>query len=217
VGWQGFEAHQIHRKGTAALAERHRREQILGRQAFQCQVDIGMGREGVGEDRAEQPDGAQAGPLLSKGHRRSCGLHEGLAPALSDGLRLGRPAPLPVPPVGLGKRHGVTVGKADRLTWVSHAILMAAPPEPVPHSPPEDIVVTLSSKGQLVIPKRFRRLLGLGPGSRLAVRLRQEGLELRLEASGKTASAREVIGCSGYQGPALPIEALDPARFAAKV
>jgi AbrB family looped-hinge helix DNA binding protein len=94
---------------------------------------------------------------------------------------------------------------------------MAAPPEPVPHSPCEDIVVTLSSKGQLVIPKRFRRLLGLGPGSRLAVRLRQEGLELRLEANGKTASAREVIGCSGYQGPALPIEALDPARFAARV
>jgi hypothetical protein len=42
-------------------------------------------------------------------------------------------------------------------------------------------------------------------------------MELRLEASGKTASAREVIGCSGYQGPALPIEAMDPARFAAKV
>ena len=94
---------------------------------------------------------------------------------------------------------------------------MATPPEPVPPSPPEDIVVTLSSKGQLVIPKRFRRLLGLGPGSRLAVRLREEGLELRLEASGKTTSAREVIGCSGYQGPALPIEAMDPARFAAKV
>lgn len=49
------------------------------------------------------------------------------------------------------------------------------------------------------------------------MRLRQEGLELRLEASARTASAREVIGCSGYQGAALPVEAMDPARFAAKV
>jgi AbrB family looped-hinge helix DNA binding protein len=78
-------------------------------------------------------------------------------------------------------------------------------------------VVTLSSKAQLVIPKRFRRLLGLGPGSRLAVRLREEGLELRLQASGTTASSREVIGCTGHQGTALPIEGMDPARFAVRV
>jgi AbrB family looped-hinge helix DNA binding protein len=94
---------------------------------------------------------------------------------------------------------------------------MAMPPEPPPRSSAEEIVVTLSSKGQMVIPMRFRRLLGLGPGSRLAVRLGDEGLELRLEPGGKTADARDVIGCSGYRGPALPIEAMDPARYAGKV
>lgn len=50
----------------------------------------------------------------------------------------------------------------------------------------------------------------------MAVRLRDEGLELPLEPSGNTANARDVIGCSGYRGPPLPIEAMDPARYASK-
>jgi AbrB family looped-hinge helix DNA binding protein len=91
--------------------------------------------------------------------------------------------------------------------------LASAPP--TPQSPPrEEIVVTLSSKGQLVIPSRFRHLLGLGPGSRLALRLCGNGLELVVAPGIKTGQAVDVIGCSGYQGPALPIEAMDPARFA---
>lgn len=63
-----------------------------------------------------------------------------------------------------------------------------------------------------MIPKRLPRLLRLGPGSRLW----KEELERWLEPSGKTANARDVIGCSGYHGLALPIEAMGPARYASK-
>ena len=36
---------------------------------------------------------------------------------------------------------------------------------------------------------------------------------MRFKLSGKTANAWDVIGCSGYQGRALPIEAMDAARY----
>jgi hypothetical protein len=61
-----------------------------------------------------------------------------------------------------------------------------------------DALLTLSSKGQLVIPARLRQLLGL--------RLVPEDRE-------KTRSARALIGC-GYQGPFLSLEPMDPALFA---
>ncbi len=62
-----------------------------------------------------------------------------------------------------------------------------------------DALLTLSSKGQLVIPSRLRQLLGL--------RLVPEDRE-------KTRSARALIGCAGYQGPPLSLEQMDPALFA---
>ena len=96
---------------------------------------------------------------------------------------------------------------------------MASPPEPCkpPHVRTRGIVVTLSSKAELAIPERSADFWGSRPGSRLAMRLRDEGLELRLEPSGKTANAWDVIGCSGYRGLALPIEVMDPARYAGRM
>ncbi len=64
-----------------------------------------------------------------------------------------------------------------------------------------DALLTLSSKGQLVIPSRLRQLLGLQPGDRLALSLEVDGLRL-------------VPGCAGYQGPPLSLEQMDPALFA---
>jgi len=74
--------------------------------------------------------------------------------------------------------------------------------------------VTLSSKGQLVIPATLRRLLGIGPGSRLSLKLDGKGLLLAVEPGRKNGTTSEVIGCSGYRGPQFPIEAMDPAAFA---
>ena len=53
-----------------------------------------------------------------------------------------------------------------------------------------DALLTLSSKGQLVIPARLRHLLGLQPGDRLALSLEAGGLRLVPEGREKSSSAR---------------------------
>lgn len=72
---------------------------------------------------------------------------------------------------------------------------------PRPYRPPAEphgeVVLTLSSRGQQVIPAHLRRQIG--KGQRLAV---------------EPGRASEVIGCSGYRGPRISIEAMDPAAFA---
>ena len=53
-----------------------------------------------------------------------------------------------------------------------------------------DALLTLSSKGQLVIPARLRQLLGLRSGDRLALSLEPDGLRLTPQTRGKTSSAQ---------------------------
>ena len=68
-----------------------------------------------------------------------------------------------------------------------------------------DALLTLSSKGQLVIPARLRQLLGLNPGDRLELSLEADGLLLKPHGSAKATSARDRIGCAGYLGPPIPL------------
>jgi len=77
-----------------------------------------------------------------------------------------------------------------------------------------DAMLTLSSKGQLVIPARLRQLLGLQSGDRLALSLEADGLRLVPQNREKTRTAHALIGCAGYQGPPVSLEEMDPARFA---
>ena len=77
-----------------------------------------------------------------------------------------------------------------------------------------DALLTLSSKGQLVIPSRLRQLLGLQPGDRLELSLEADGLRLVPQDRSKIKSARALIGCAGYQGPPRSLEQMDPALFA---
>ena len=67
-----------------------------------------------------------------------------------------------------------------------------------------------------MIPARLRQLLGLQPGDRLALSLEADGLHLKPHGTGHASSARERIGCSGYRGPTLALEAIDPALQAKK-
>jgi len=76
-----------------------------------------------------------------------------------------------------------------------------------------DALLTLSSKGQLVIPARLRQLLGLQPGDRLALILEADGLRLVPEVREKSRSACALIGFTGYQGPPLSLEQMDSALF----
>ena len=76
-----------------------------------------------------------------------------------------------------------------------------------------DALLTLSSKGQLVIPARLRQLLGLNPGDRLELTLEPDGLLLKPHSSARLSSARDRIGCAGYQGPPIPLDQQDPALY----
>lgn len=79
-----------------------------------------------------------------------------------------------------------------------------------------DAILTLSSKGQLVIPARLRQLLGLKPGDRLALNVEDGELRLTPQAAGKEGSVQALIGCTGYQGPTVPLAQMDPALFASR-
>lgn len=63
-----------------------------------------------------------------------------------------------------------------------------------------DALLTLSSKGQLVIRARLRQLLGLQAGDRLALSLEPDGLHLVPKIERESASAHELIGCVNYLG-----------------
>jgi AbrB family looped-hinge helix DNA binding protein len=79
-----------------------------------------------------------------------------------------------------------------------------------------DAMLTLSSKGQLVIPARLRQLLGLRAGDRLALSLEPDGLRLVPQGAAKAASAHALIGAAHYEGEPVPLERLDPALYASK-
>ncbi len=77
-----------------------------------------------------------------------------------------------------------------------------------------EALLTLSSKGQVVIPARLRELLGLQAGDRLMLSLEPDGLRLIPQDPAKGRTAHAVMGCAGYQGPRLDLAQMDPALFA---
>ncbi len=79
-----------------------------------------------------------------------------------------------------------------------------------------DALLTLSSKGQLVIPARLRQLLGLRTGDRLALSLEPDGLRLTPLGTAQATSAHALIGCLGYRGSAVPLQEMDPALYATR-
>ena len=60
----------------------------------------------------------------------------------------------------------------------------------------------------------MRQLLGLTPGDRLEPSLEADGPLLRPHGVTQTTSAHDLIGCTGYQGPPIPLERRDPALYA---
>jgi AbrB family looped-hinge helix DNA binding protein len=92
-----------------------------------------------------------------------------------------------------------------RLTLVSRPLVSAV-----------DALLTLSSKGQLVIPARLRQLLGLRAGDRLALSLEPDGLHLVPQGAANAASAHGLIGAAHYEGEPVPLERMDPALYVSK-
>jgi AbrB family looped-hinge helix DNA binding protein len=76
----------------------------------------------------------------------------------------------------------------------------------------EQIYITVSSKGQMVIPAAIREELGIEPGTRVAVRLEGPELVLRPETlASKLAMIKKMRGIAAG-GPSLCDELLEDRR-----
>jgi AbrB family looped-hinge helix DNA binding protein len=75
---------------------------------------------------------------------------------------------------------------------------------------------TVSSKGQVVIPQKLRKALGIRAGTR--VQMAQEGNTLRLTpiARGTPRSAAAGYGLIRYRGPRVRIGDMDPVAALGK-
>jgi antitoxin PrlF len=78
------------------------------------------------------------------------------------------------------------------------------------------MIVTVSEKGQLVIPAEIRRLLGITPGTRLNVLPDADGFRALVDDTRKTKRAADCLGISGYTGKVISAEHMDVAPYASK-
>ncbi|MCC7483691.1 MAG: AbrB/MazE/SpoVT family DNA-binding domain-containing protein [Burkholderiales bacterium] len=66
--------------------------------------------------------------------------------------------------------------------------------------------VSVTSKGQVTIPKRVRRALGITPGSKVEFDVERGGARLRLVKKGEPSRVEEGPAILNYDGPRIPID-----------
>ena len=66
---------------------------------------------------------------------------------------------------------------------------------------PEQLTTTVSTKGQVILPKAIRQTLGWQAGTRLVVENRPEGVLLKPESVFAETRPEDVFGCLAYDGP----------------
>ncbi|MDE0205765.1 MAG: AbrB/MazE/SpoVT family DNA-binding domain-containing protein [Candidatus Tectomicrobia bacterium] len=71
---------------------------------------------------------------------------------------------------------------------------------------PEQFTTTVSTKGQVILPKAIRRALHWAAGTRLVVENTPEGVLLKPEPAFAGTRSEDVFGCLAWEGPpkALP-------------
>jgi AbrB family looped-hinge helix DNA binding protein len=69
----------------------------------------------------------------------------------------------------------------------------------------------VSSKGQLVLPKAIRKSRDLVPGSEVEVEEVPGGVLLKLVRGPRPVSVDNLLGCTGYRGPAKTLDDMDEA------
>lgn len=74
---------------------------------------------------------------------------------------------------------------------------------------------TVSSKGQVVIPKKFRDAIGITPGSRVEFEAHGNVLELKISRHKKHSRLEDGYGMLKYNGKLLPDD-FDVATLLAK-
>ena len=73
------------------------------------------------------------------------------------------------------------------------------------------LTTTVSTKGQVILPKSVRDHRDWSAGKRLVIEETAEGVLLRRETSFPATTLDEVIGMLKYDGPAKTIEDMDVA------
>lgn len=68
---------------------------------------------------------------------------------------------------------------------------------------------TMSSKGQIVIPRQIRQQHGWQPGVIFTVLEKDNTLILQPVSTKKTTKLEDVIGCTGYRGPKKNLAEMD--------
>ncbi len=69
----------------------------------------------------------------------------------------------------------------------------------------------LSSKGQVILPKSLRDAHHWTPGTEFEVEDTPEGILLRPKKRFPATQLSDVIGCTGYAGPAKSLEEMEEA------
>jgi AbrB family looped-hinge helix DNA binding protein len=68
------------------------------------------------------------------------------------------------------------------------------------------MTVSVTSKGQVTIPKRVRQALGITPGSKVEFDLEGGGARLKLIKSRAASRIEDGPAILNYQGPRIPIQ-----------
>ncbi|MBL8380001.1 MAG: AbrB/MazE/SpoVT family DNA-binding domain-containing protein [Burkholderiales bacterium] len=68
----------------------------------------------------------------------------------------------------------------------------------------------VSTKGQIVIPKRLRDQWGLTSGSRVKIASTAAGIQITPIAARNAKAVLKGLGLSGYKGKTIAIEDMDP-------
>ena len=66
--------------------------------------------------------------------------------------------------------------------------------------------VSVTSKGQVTIPKRVRQALGITPGSKVEFNVDGGGARLKVVKARKASSIEAGPALLGYSGPRIPID-----------
>lgn len=74
-----------------------------------------------------------------------------------------------------------------------------------------EITTTLSTKGQVILPKAIRSKKHWGAGTRLAVEETADGVLLKSAPLFAPTRMEDVFGCAKYDGPPVSIEDMDAA------
>jgi AbrB family looped-hinge helix DNA binding protein len=69
----------------------------------------------------------------------------------------------------------------------------------------------LSTNGQLIIPREIRDRHNWSPGVELEVEDQGDKVVVRLASAGPSVTLEDLIGCTGYRGPAHTLDEMEEA------